>query len=103
MKDFTENVITKTNTDIKNQHINLNNGDHWKTIHTAMHTGYYHYTNLIHGSQHPLQNESFLMMVTIVEIHILILDVCLMQQDTIEVFKIDWNNNGACSRITVIL
>jgi len=80
-----------------------------------MHARYYHYTNLIHGSQHALQHESFLnmtvtfifkkkkrktlqcasalatvkrLMVTIVEIHMLILDVCVSQHDSIEVFKI---------------
>jgi len=32
------------NTDIKNQDMNLKNGDHLKTIHAAMHAGYYHNT-----------------------------------------------------------
>jgi len=51
-----------------------------------------HYTwipaYIIHGSQHALQYESVFLTVTIVEIHILILDVFVSQQDTIEVFNL---------------
>jgi len=32
--------ITKIHTDIKNQHMNLKSGDHYKIIHAAMHAGY---------------------------------------------------------------
>jgi len=52
-----------------------------------MRVGYYHNTNLIYGSQHVLLHESFFLIVTIIEIHILILDVCVSQHDTIEAFK----------------
>jgi len=42
-------------------------------------------------------------MVTIVEIHLLILDVSVSQHDTIELlFLSDCNNNGPCSRITFL-
>ncbi len=42
--------------DIKNQHMNLNNGDNQK-FNAAMHAGYQHRTKLTHDSQHALRHE----------------------------------------------
>ncbi len=42
--------------DIKNQHMNLNNGDNQKLL-AAMHAGYKHRTKLTHDSQHASRHE----------------------------------------------
>ena len=50
-----------------------------------MHAGYYCSTKLIHGSQHALLHSFFFFfMVTIVEVHMLIIDVCVWLSDTTE-------------------
>ncbi len=43
-------------TDIKNQCMNLNNGDNQK-LHAAMNAGYQYSTKLTHDSQHALRHE----------------------------------------------
>ena len=66
--------------------MNLNNG-YEKKKHAAMHAGYYCSTKLIHGSQHALLHCFFFVfffMVTIVEVHMLIIDVCVWLSDTTE-------------------
>ncbi len=42
--------------DIKNQHMNLNNGDNQK-LHAAMHAEHQHRTKLTHDSQNALRHE----------------------------------------------
>jgi len=69
--------------DIKNPYMHLNSGDLSKTIHAAMNAGSRACIVYYGSTQHALQHELFFQMVTILEIHILILDVCVIHCNAI--------------------